>query len=89
MTVESLGKHTNNAKFMSPEDTLKDALEQLKEGGDLHGFTKLAVIGVDDRDDRYAIDWRQCGMKQSEFLALLEAAKMLVLNNMGYNSLDW
>lgn len=82
--VVSLGKFTGDAKFMSPEQTLRNALADIGKEGALKKGTKLIVLAVDDFNSTYNINFYQSGMKMSECVTLCELGKMRFLEQMDF-----
>ena len=44
---------------------------------------KAVLITLDEDEDRYDVAWHNAGMKGSEIIALLEAAKQMIMQQMG------
>ncbi len=72
----------NNGTLDTPLHVLESVKERIESGQE--SPTKLVVISLDDSSGLYDIKWQQAGMKMSEMLALLEIAKSVVINEMGY-----
>lgn len=45
---------------------------------------KALLLTLDEDDDRYDVAWYNAGMKGSEIIALLECAKRLIQEKMGF-----
>ncbi len=86
MSVSHIGKKTNCALSFSPTQVLASCQQEVgkPETGAFERAEKLLVLALDDRDGAYAVSWRQCGMKSSQIVALLEIAKAQILEDMGY-----
>lgn len=82
-TVVSLGAETGNAAMITPEQLLKDCLQEYADGK--LGGQKAILLCLDDSEG-YAQAWRNAGMSCSEIIALFEVVKMDLLNHMGYVS---
>ena len=82
--VISLAEKTESSTMWSPEDALREALKDLEEGGRWEGRRKLIVLALDDEDGNYSVSYVNAGCKASEMLAILEIAKKVVEQSMGY-----
>jgi len=82
--VVHLGMVARDGKMFTPEQTLRQCLEDLGKNGAFEKGKKLIVICLDDTDDCYRVSWQQCGMKMSECLALCEIAKTKFKSEMEY-----
>jgi len=82
--VISLAKKTNDGTMQTPEQALKDCLDNLigKHGAFEKG-KKILILSLDD-DDGYNISFVQAGMKMSECVTLCEISKTLFLEEMNY-----
>lgn len=80
--IKNIGYIKNDAKLISPEQCLRDCLENdiRKRGAFIEG-KKLIVIGLDDNDDKYSWSFNQAGMSTSEIVALLEICKKQIIDN--------
>lgn len=68
--VVHLATRTNDGTRWTPEDALQSALDDIRSGK--RTPTKLAVVMLDDRGDRYNIHFTQAGMRMSEIVVLLD-----------------
>ena len=82
--VLSLAKAANNGQVRSPEDALKDALNDIGKNGAFKNGKKILILALDEDAEQYAVSFIQAGMKMSECLALCEIAKTVFLEEMGY-----
>ncbi len=82
--VKNLADVSESAMMMTPEMTLKEALNDVGKSGALANAKKILIIGLDDTNGQYDTTWYQSGMRMSDCLALLEVAKTKFLSDMGY-----
>jgi len=83
--IEHIGDHLNDATRFTPEQCLRNCLEN--DIGKREAFKngkKLIIICLDDSSDDYLINFNQAGMKASEILSLLTVIKKHVLRMMGF-----
>jgi len=82
--VISLSEKTNNGSMWSPEDCLRQCLDDIGKRGALKGGKKLLVLSLDDSDGNYSTSFVQAGMSMSQCLTLCEVAKTTFLKEMKY-----
>lgn len=82
--VISLSKHSNNGAMRSPEECLRDCIEDLGRRGAFEKGKKLLVLALDDTEGQFSVSFAQAGMKMSECVALSEVAKAIFLREMNY-----
>ncbi len=79
--ITSIGYLKNDATLISPEECLRDCLENdIRKRGAFKECKKLIVIGLDDNDDKYSWSFNQAGMSASEIIALLEITKKQIID---------
>jgi len=78
-----LSEETSRGDLRSPTTMLAEALDD-HVSGDMADNTKAMVLSLYNKDGEYNVSWYQAGMKCSEMLALLEVAKVKILQDMGY-----
>ncbi len=86
MTDKVIGININSedAFLQTPEGALKSALEDIEVTGALRSGKKLLVIALDDVEGVYDISFYRAGMDSPQTLALLEAMKVVCLQEMLY-----
>ena len=82
--IVSLVDRTGSSKFQSPEMALREALEDIKEGGCWEASSKMLIIVVDDSTDEFKIGFANAAMKASEIIAVCEIIKTRALVSMGH-----
>lgn len=82
--ILGMGAHSQNAKFVSPEMALQDALADIGKRGAFEKGKKLLVLALDDTSGNYTVSFTQAGMKASEMVSLCEVAKTMFLTSLGY-----
>lgn len=82
--VVRLGERGWNAKMMTPEDALRDALADLGERGAFERGEKVLILALDDTGEGYDISFIQAGMSMSECIALCSVATDVFKEQMGY-----
>ncbi len=83
--VTNLGKKTGSSLHWSPVQSLEQCKQDHMPGGPLENHNKAITISLEtDADGGYEIAYNQAGMRLSECIALLECAKALLLEQMGY-----
>lgn len=86
--ITKLAEKANDSFMASPEDVLKDALEQFKPGGKFENNKKVLVLTINEDDGNYSVSFIQSQMKMSECVALSEVAKTIFLSQMNYIKQD-
>lgn len=81
--VISMALKHEDGTLWSPEDALKQALDDIGKNGAFKEGKKILIIGL-DTDNQYDISFIQAGMSMSECLTLCEVAKTAFLKEMGY-----
>jgi hypothetical protein len=84
MKVISMAEATNDGTKRSPEDCLKDCLNDVGVAGALENGKKVLVLALDESDGNYGVSWYQAGMTCSQMIALCEVAKTIFLTDMNY-----
>ena len=74
----------NDSRLASPEQALKYALEAVSEEGENAGCKKVLIVMLDDNDKNYDVWPIMAGMSESQSIALMEVAKSIFLDGMGY-----
>lgn len=82
--IISLGEKTGDAKMQSPEQALRDALNEFGEGGCFEGRKKILILSLDDAEGEYIVNFIQAGMKMSQCVSLCEVSKTIFLKEMNY-----
>lgn len=82
--IIELGNFTDDAKFVSPEMALNDALGDIGKRGAFEKGKKILILALDDTSGSYSISFVQAGMKSSEMVALCEISKAIFLKQLGY-----
>lgn len=82
--VISLGQKTDDAKFVSVEDALREAISDIGKNGAFKNGKKVLILALDDTSENFEVSFIQAGMKMSQCVSLCEAAKAIFLRNMGY-----
>jgi len=80
--TRSMAEHTRDASRWSPDQALEDAFEEIRSGR--RQANKVLVLFLDDSDGRYDVGFTQAGLSMSQAIALMEVAKPLFLDEMGY-----
>lgn len=85
--IIALAEKTDDGRHVSPEQLLEGCLKELEPGGELHGFKKLIVIGLDDstspdKTSKYNWSYTQAGMHFTEIITLLNAIIKRLLDDM-------
>lgn len=79
MKVVDLGKHSNNCLLSSPEQTLADVLQKMRDGEGVPGRAKkVIVICLDDSANGYLYSITRAGISDPHSVALLECAKLAI-----------
>lgn len=78
----SMAEHTGDACMWSPKQMLEDAVADCD--GDRERYRKAVVLWLDDSDGRFDVGYTQAGMNCSQMIALVEVAKTMFLEDMGY-----
>ena len=78
--VIKLIDHSNNSNCWDVKGMLEDALEEIEN--EVLVPTKGMAIFLDDINGKYHVSYSQCQMNMAECLALLEATKARIINNM-------
>jgi len=82
--VINMAKKTDCSLHVSPTMALRDAMERVGSDGELSDCKKILILFVDEREDGFLVSGLNAGMKSSEGLAVLDIAKALTLEDMGY-----
>jgi hypothetical protein len=83
--VINMGKATENSMLITPEQCLKDCLENdLGKRGAFKDGKKILIIALDDTEGRYSFSFSQAGLKVSEIIGLLSILKKYFINLMGF-----
>lgn len=84
--VTSLAKFKCDGTLQTPEDALRDALNDVGNRGALEKGKKILILSLYEGEDGndYDMSFHQAGMKMSECLALAELSKKLFSELMGY-----
>jgi hypothetical protein len=77
-----LADKSGDARHWSVEQMLEDTLADVRSGK--INAAKALVLFLDDTDNRYSIQIRNAGLRNSEKLALLDIAKSDTKRDMGY-----
>lgn len=81
--IELLGNHANDATMITPEQCLKDVLNNdLGKRGAFKHAKKIVVIALDESDGGYYMGFDQAGMSMSEVVALCECFKKFIITDM-------
>jgi len=80
--ISYLADKCDNALLDTPLHALELVKERIETGQ--QAPTKLIVISLDDSSGQYDVKWQQAVMTMSQLLALLEIAKTIAINEMGY-----
>ena len=80
--VLKLVDHTCDARFWSPLEMLKDAVEDLEGCPEENDYNKAIIIFLDDSGSDLRVSHAVAGMKRSEIIALLEAMKLKFLRGL-------
>lgn len=83
--IVRMSDKTNNASYSTPEQALRDALEEIGKRGAFKNGKKLLILALDDTDENFNVSFIQAGMKMSECVAVCDVAKNIFKSNMGYN----
>lgn len=84
MTISRMSERSKSSLHTSPEDALKDALDELGKRGAFKDGKKLLILALDDTEGNYNISYINAGMKSSEMVALCDISKSLFKEDMGY-----
>jgi hypothetical protein len=79
-SVTNLGEHSQDGRHWGVEQTLVDALEEVRRGE--RKGSKVIVLFLDDGENKFDFGFRQGGMKASQIIALLEYAKAHFIHEM-------
>ena len=79
----NMAEFTGNAEMWSVEQMLADSLSESQQG-DRQRYGKAVVLWLDDSDGRFDVGYTQAQMSCSQMIALVEAAKAMFLEEMGY-----
>ena len=82
MNVVDLSKFSGDAGYRSVESMLADEIELISSGK--RKANKAMVLFLDDKEGVFNAGFGNAGLSCSQMLALLEVAKTLVLDDMGY-----
>lgn len=84
--IQSLGAaralKSGDNRLWSPLDCLEDCVLDIRSGKT--PCDKLLILRLDTKDGKFNVGYNAAGLKGSEILALLECAKMQILQEMGY-----
>lgn len=82
----SLAERFNDARLITPEQTLQNALGDIGKDGALKNGKKILILAVDQGPDKdqYDLSWYQAGMCMSECIALLRVAENRFLREMRF-----
>lgn len=67
--IINMSEKTNDSTFISPEQTLEEALDDLRSGR--KNYQKLFIITLDDSDNKYNMGFYSAKLKATEIIALL------------------
>lgn len=82
MTISKISDHTGQARFVSREDILERALEEVRSGK--QKGTKAIVVFLDDEGDKYDVRTLNAGIAAHDMLAIAQIMTTLCLQDMGY-----
>ncbi len=83
--VTNLGEKTGSSLHWSAVQALERVKQDHMPGGPLENHNKVITISLESNGDgEYEVAYCQAGMRLSECIALLECAKALLLEQMGY-----
>lgn len=72
----------NDNTLLSPAECLDEAAREIRSGE--RNCDKILVLSLDTQDDNYHVGFYASNLKSSEVVALLEAAKLRFLRDMGF-----
>lgn len=84
MTISKMSEKSRSSLHTSPEQALRDGLDELGKRGAFKSGKKLLILALDDTDGKYDVSFINAGMKSSEVVALCEISKSLFKEDMGY-----
>jgi len=82
--VISLAKKTDSAAYVSIEDALREAIDDIGKNGAFKNAKKILILAVDDTNENFDVSFIQAGMKMSQCVTVCEVAKAIFLRSMGY-----
>jgi len=83
--IVHISNYSNNSFAITPTQLVAETIKDLEtEGSIVFGTKKMLIICLDDSNDEYNILIRNAGLKTSETIALLDLAKKVQSNCMGY-----
>ena len=74
----------NDSRMASPEQALEYALKAVSPGGENENCKKVLIVMLDDSDKNYDVWPVLAGMSASHSIALMEIAKTIMVEGMGY-----
>lgn len=80
--VISLAERKEDGTLWSPIDALQDAITKYEDPE--YSGNKVLILHLNDEDGSYNVGFTQAGMSASEMIGVLELAKTVMKEHMGY-----
>ena len=84
MKVTRISDKTQSSLSVSPEQIFEEAIESIGKDGAFKNGKKALVLMLDDTDGGFSISYLNAGMKGSQVISLLECAKSIFKEDLGY-----
>jgi len=84
MKITKIADKTQSSLSQSPEQIFQEAIDLLGDKAAFKNGKKALVLMLDDTKENFSISYLNSGMKGSEVIALLDCAKSLFKEDMGY-----
>lgn len=82
MTISRISDHVGESRFVSREDVLERALEEVRSGH--QKGTKAMVVFLNDEDDLFDVRVLNAKIETPDVLAVAQIITTLCLQDMGY-----